>query len=584
MHLVSISNLSKAYDDHVLFEDVSFGLTTDDRVGIVGANGAGKSTLLRILTGEEVPDSGDVVWTSGARVAYLEQRPDLGTGTALEAVMGTSDLGVQQHEAEAMLSVMNVALDMPVDAASGGQRRRVALAKTLVSPADLLILDEPTNHLDVDTVEWLEDHLKQRRGGLLVVTHDRYVLDRLATRMLEVDGGAVHWHEGGYADVLENRAIRETQARSSDRRRANLAKTELAWLRRGPKARSSKPKFRMEQAHAMQESTLADGPAQLDLGTGRVRLGKKVIAADEATFAYPDPADPSSLGPDIIRSFTNLIGPGDRIGIVGPNGAGKTTLMRMLTGELTPTSGTVERGPTVALGIYEQESTIPPGNVTALSTLLDIGSHIPLANGETLPVERLAERFAFDGRLLRLPISRLSGGERRRLALLHILVEAPNVLVLDEPTNDLDLDTLRALEQHLDGFSGTLIVASHDRYVLDRLTDRLLVVPGDGTVHQALDWDDHRDRQLARVAAPTRAQIRSDNTVVDNKTRQARRKEVNRLEKRLVKLDKERKRLEQAIADVGADYEAAAKLTTELDAARTEIDAAEERWLELSED
>jgi ABC transport system ATP-binding/permease protein len=477
---------------------------------VVGPNGSGKTTLLRILAGDEEPDEGEVVTANGARIAYLPQDPALPDLQALDAVDEATDHTVPRHEAEAMLARLGIPLGLPTSEMSGGQRRRVALAITLLPPADLLVLDEPTNHLDVETIAWLEDTLRSRACGLLVVTHDREMLERLVERMLEIDPlgdrrsgrGSVYWHEGSYSDLLEARAERVRQSGAIEARRQNLLRKEIAWLRRGPKARTSKPKFRVEQAQALQAATPEGERGMLHLGTGRRRLGSDVITVEGASAGYD--------GTPVVRDVDLLVGPGDRIGIVGPNGAGKTTLLRLLTGELAPLSGTVKHGTTVELGTYEQEARVAPVERSVLDTILDVGDRIPLANGDTLTAEKLAERFGFDGRLQRASVAKLSGGERRRLALLHLLVSAPNVLVLDEPTNDLDLDTLARLEDHLDGFTGTLLVASHDRYVLDRLTDQLLAIAPDGTVERHLDWNAYREvaEQRRRSQEATEAAAR----------------------------------------------------------------------------
>ncbi|MFP5308988.1 MAG: ABC-F family ATP-binding cassette domain-containing protein [Actinomycetes bacterium] len=588
MHVLSASGLSKTHDGRTLFADVSLGLTTSDRVGVVGPNGSGKTTLLRILAGAEEPDEGEVITATGARIAYLPQDPALPDLPALDAVDEATDHTVPRHEAEAMLARLGVPLDLPTSAMSGGQRRRVALTITLLPPADLLVLDEPTNHLDVETIAWLEDTLRSRACGLLVVTHDREMLERLVERMLEIDPlgdrrsgrGSVYWHEGSYSDLLEARAERVRQSGAMEARRQNLLRKEIAWLRRGPKARTSKPRFRVEQAQALQAATPEGERGQLQLGTGRRRLGSDVITVEGASAGYD--------GVPVVRDVDLLVGPGDRIGIVGPNGAGKTTLLRLLTGQLAPLSGTVKHGTTVELGVYEQEARVAPVERSVLDTILDVGDRIPLANGDTLTAEKLAERFGFDGRLQRASTAKLSGGERRRLALLHLLVQAPNVLVLDEPTNDLDLDTLARLEDHLDGFSGTLLVASHDRFVLDRLTDHLLALAPDGTVERHLDWNAYREvaerRRRAQETTDAAARRAPSASAEDNRRRQARMKELRSVEARVEKLGGMREELHAALATAATDHARLAKLTEALRAVESELEAAEERWLELSVD
>ena len=583
MHLVSVDRLTASVEGRTLFADASFGLTSDDRVGVVGPNGSGKTTLLRIIAGDRAPDGGSVVPRSGLRIGWLPQDPPLPAAPAIEVVLG-GDPTAQPHEAEALLARVGVAPDHPTDRASGGQRRRIALARTLLAPADLLVLDEPTNHLDVDTIDWMEDELRRRACGLMLVTHDRYVLERLTNRMVDLAPAApgepaeVIWHEGSYSSLLEARAERSATRQRVTARAGNLLRKEIAWLRRGPKARTSKPKFRVEQAEVLRAAAAGDEDARpLELGTGRTRLGDEVLELESVTVHRGDHR--------VLDGVDLGIGPGERIGIVGPNGAGKTTLLHLLAGLLAPETGEVKVGRTVQMGLYEQEARLGAIPATVLETIVEVAPHVPLANGETLPAHRLAERFGFDGQLQRTPLKLLSGGERRRVALLHLLIAAPNVLLLDEPTNDLDLDTLTVLEDHLDGFTGTLIVASHDRYVLDRLTDRTIAVEH-GRLSEHLDWERYRearqqDRRAQAAAAPDRTVAAS---AKDNQARQAARKRTRALEQRLDRLGTHRTQLHAAMADAASDPAELIALKARLDEVQTEIDAVEEAWLELAVD
>ncbi|MFA9446821.1 ABC-F family ATP-binding cassette domain-containing protein [Egicoccus sp. AB-alg6-2] len=570
-------------EGRTLFADASFGLTSDDRVGIVGPNGSGKTTLLRIVAGDRAPDAGSVVARSGLRIGWLAQEPVFADERAIDVVLA-GDPTAAPHDAERLLSVVGIDPEQSTARMSGGQRRRVALAQTLLAPSDLLILDEPTNHLDVDTIDWMEDELRRRSSGLLLVTHDRYVLERLANRMLDLADERVYWHEGSYSSLLEARADRAATRERTTARARNLLRKEVAWLRRGPKARSSKPRFRIEQVEVIGEAAAGDADAKpLELGTGRTRLGNDVLdlRGVRVTRGEHTVLDRVDLG----------IGPGERVGIVGPNGAGKTTLLQVLSGRLAPDEGEVRTGTTVELALYEQDVRAGDGpgqaDRTVLDTILDIAAFVPLANGESLPAHRLAERFGFDGQLQRTPLSLLSGGERRRVALLHLLVAAPNVLVLDEPTNDLDLDTLTVLEDHLDGFSGTLIVASHDRYVLDRLTDRIVAVEH-GRLTEHLDWESYRAQHLARTrAVAARAEAKPTATTAsaqDNRARQAARKEARRLEQQVERLSAQRDRLHDEMVTAATDVERLTDLQTRLRTVETELSQAEDRWLELAVD
>ncbi len=587
MHLVSVDKVAASVDGRTLFSDVSFGVTSEDRVGVVGPNGSGKTTLLRIVAGERAPDGGRVVPRRGLRVGWLPQDPALPDSPAVE-VVAAADPTVEPHEAERLLAHLGIDPGHRVGAMSGGQRRRVSLARTLLPPSDLLVLDEPTNHLDVDTVDWLEGELQRRTGGLLVVTHDRYVLERVANRMLDLDvpdpgrpaeGRRVRWHDGSYSSLLEARAQRASQRERLTLRSRNLLRKEVAWLRRGPKARTSKPRFRLEQVEVLRSAAAGDPEARpLELGTGRTRLGNDVLDLEAVRVVRG--------GLAVLDGVDASIGPGERVAVVGPNGAGKTTLLHVLAGRLAPDSGQVRRGVTVQLGLYEQESIVAPSDTTVLDTLLAVAAHIPLANGETLPAHRLAERFGFEVAGQRTPVALLSGGERRRLALLHVLLAAPNVLLLDEPTNDLDLDTLSLLEDHLDGFGGTLVVASHDRFLLDRLTDRTLAVRG-GTVNEHLDVAAARAAHrpsvptgsgTSRITGPSADRARSASD------RQADRRRARSLEARVDRLTARREELSQAMAAAATDHARLLELQAELRAVDAELSEAEDQWLALTVD
>ncbi len=581
MHLVSVNDVTAAVEGTTLFANASFGVTSDDRVGVVGPNGSGKSTLLAIIAGRREPEAGEVVHRSGLRIGWLSQTPQLPDVTAMEAVL-EADPAAQAHEAASLLDRLGIDAGQPCGAMSGGQRRRVALAGTLLAPVDLLVLDEPTNHLDVDTIDWLEQDLGRRACGLLMVTHDRYVLERVTNRMLDVvppppgveAPGEVIWHEGSYSSLLEARAERAEQRQRSSARAQNLLKKEVAWLRRRPKARTTKPQFRVEQVERLREAAGTEEEARpLELGTGRRRLGDKVYELEGVTL--------DRGGRRVLDGVDLGIGPGDRVAVVGPNGSGKSTLLHLLDGRLTPDAGEVRVGGTVVHGLYEQEASAPRDDVTALDTVLDIAPHVPLADGRTLPAHRLAERFGFDARTQRTPVARLSGGERRRLALLHLLVAAPNVMLLDEPTNDLDLDTLAVLEDHLDGFAGTLVVASHDRFLLDRLTDRVLAVE-DGQVTEHLDWASYRDWRERRTApAPAATTTVS---AVDNRERQAARKRARSLEKRLKRLETRREELGPEMAEAADDPDRLRRLQRESEEIAAELATLEHDWLEAMVD
>jgi ATP-binding cassette subfamily F protein uup len=582
MHLVSVDRVSASVEGRTLFADASFGLSSEHRVGLVGPNGSGKTTLLRMLAGEREPDEGQIVTRTGLRVAFLAQDPRLTDVPALEAVLA-ADPTARPDEGERLLAALRVDPEHRTGAMSGGQRRRVDLARTLLPPADLLVLDEPTNHLDVDTIDWLEEELRRRTGAVVMVTHDRYVLERVTDRMLDLTPPTAHepgrllWHEGSYSSLLEARAERAAARQRSSLRASNLLRKEVAWLKRGPKARSSKPRFRTEQVEVLRDAARGDEEARpLELGSGRRRLGNDVFELRDVSLKRGEH--------QVLDRLDLGIGPGERVGVVGPNGGGKSTLLHVLAGRLPVDDGEVKVGSTVQLGLYEQTAGAGlDAKRTVLDSVLDIAPHVPLADGTTLPAHRLAERFGFDGQLQRTPIGLLSGGERRRVALLHLLVAAPNVLLLDEPTNDLDLDTLAVLEDHLDGFTGTLVVASHDRFTLDRLTDRTLAISG-GRVTEHLDWAGHRAAPTATSpSAPgASAPPPSRGTSRDNRERQAVRKQVRQVETRVATLTRKRDRLHDEMVAAATDPERLRALQSDLDAVDTELTGAEEEWLELS--
>ena len=612
-NIVNLDRVGKGYGPTgVLFSDVSLGLDEADRVGVVGLNGAGKSTLLRLLTRGEEPDSGRVTLRRDLRVLWLPQTLDLDPEvTVRDVVLGTAWLPegfAAEHEWAGDAGVRTVlnglgtpelGLDAPVGKMSGGQRRRVALAALLVRGSDLLVLDEPTNHLDVAGIAWLAGHLANRRGALVLVTHDRWFLDAVTTRTWEVADGTVRAYEGGYAAWVLARAERARVEAAAERRRQNLLRKEIAWLRRGPPARTSKPRFRIEAANAL----IADVPEPRDSVSLRrlatARLGKQVYElAGVNLFAGQT---------QVLEDVTWLVGPGDRIAILGPNGAGKTTLLRLLVGQLEPSAGRFVRGSTVRAALLSQELSELPGQLRMLEAVEQVARRVVLGDRE-LSAAQLAEVFGFTDRRLWTPVAELSGGERRRLQLLRLLAAEPNVLLLDEPTNDLDTDTLAALEDLLDGWPGTLIVASHDRYLVERVTDTAYALLGDlrlthlpGGVDEYLAWASGvAGAGLAGAAAAgtgrpagTGAAGRPVGTATPGapaaepsaaQDRRRARKELIRLERQIERLRDQEARLHEQLAEHATDYEKVAELDARLRALLGERDEAEEAWLTLAEE
>jgi ATP-binding cassette subfamily F protein uup len=599
-NIVNLDRVSKGYGAAgQLLANVSLGIDDADRIGVVGLNGAGKSTLLRLLARAEAPDDGRVTHRRDLRVAALPQALTFpADATVRDVVLGNAwldrDMGAEHEWAgdasvRAILDGLGMSylgLDATVAPMSGGERRRVALAALLVRPADLLVLDEPTNHLDVGGIDWLARHLLARRGALVVVTHDRWFLDAVSTMTWEVADRTVRAYEGGFAAWTLARAERERVAAATEARRQNLLRKEIAWLRRGPPARTSKPRFRIDAANAL----IADVPPPRDSVSLRrlaaARLGRQVYELrDVALFAGPK---------EILRRQSWLVGPGDRIAVVGANGAGKTTLLRLLAGRLDPVAGRLLTGSTVRSAYLPQELVDLPGSLRVLEAVEEIARRVVLG-GRELSAAQLAEIFGFDDRRLWAPVSDLSGGERRRLQMLRLLAGEPNVLLLDEPTNDLDTDTLAALEDLLDSWPGTLIVASHDRYLVERVTDTVYGMFGDGRL---VHLPGGVDQYLVRVggSAATTAPVRPERpegpekaekpaTAAGMTAAEARtaRKELARLERQVGRLERQEAELHDELAVHATDYAKVADLDARLREVRDERTRTEQDWLLLAE-
>ncbi|MWV43815.1 ATP-binding cassette domain-containing protein [Paenibacillus sp. HJL G12] len=540
MNIMTVEHISKSYGEKILFEDASFGMEDQDKIGIVGVNGTGKSTFLRVIAGLEQPDEGGISIGNQVRVRFLAQNPDFNPeNTVLQQVfegndpklkvvrdytetmelleLNSADTGLQEKlmklnqqmeslqawqmesEAKIILSKLGIEnFEATMGTLSGGQRKRVALAQALIEPCELLILDEPTNHIDNDSVIWLEQYLQKRRGALLMITHDRYFLDRVANVMLELDHGRLFRYEANYSRFLELKAEREEREEASEQKRQNLLRNELAWIRRGAKARSTKQKARIDRFEALKDQQGPTRGGSVDMAAASTRLGRKIIELEHLGKNAGEKV--------LIRDLNYISVPGDRVGIAGPNGSGKSTLLNMISGRLQPDEGEVITGTTVKIGYFTQEHQDMDGNMRVIEYIKEEAEVIRTDDGSSITASQMLERFLFSPAMQWTPISRLSGGEKRRLYLLRVLMSAPNVLLLDEPTNDLDIQTLAVLEDYLDDFPGVVFVVSHDRYFLDRTVDKIMAFEGEGRIRVHVGNYTEYSEWLAKNSEPAAAE------------------------------------------------------------------------------
>ncbi|MET9363663.1 ABC-F family ATP-binding cassette domain-containing protein [Streptomyces sp. NPDC006632] len=598
VNLVNVEAVSKVYGTRALLDGVSLGVSEGDRIGVVGRNGDGKTTLIRMLAQLEEADTGRVTHVGGLRLGVLTQHDSLDpTATVRHEVIG--DLADHEWAGNAkirdVLTGLFGGLDLPgfaqgldtvIAPLSGGERRRIALAKLLIGEPDLIVLDEPTNHLDVEGISWLARHLQARRSALVCVTHDRWFLDQVCTRMWDVQRGSVFEYEGGYSDYVFARAERERIAATEEAKRKNLMRKELAWLRRGAPARTSKPRYRIEAANEL----IADVPPPRDTSElmkfANARLGKTVFDLEDVTVQAGDKL--------LLKHLTWQLGPGDRIGLVGVNGAGKTSLLRALTeawrtgGEAQPAAGKVVVGKTVKLAYLSQDVAELPPALRVLEAVQQIRDRVDLGTGREMTAGQLCEQFGFSKEKQWTPVGDLSGGERRRLQLLRLLMDEPNVLFLDEPTNDLDIETLTQLEDLLDGWPGSMVVISHDRFFIERTTDHVWALLGDATLRmlpRGIDeYLERRRRMIESAPAPAAAPAAKAAPVVSAQDARAAKKELQRVERQLNKINERETSLHAQIADNATDFGKVAKLDTELRELIVERDELEMRWLELAEE
>ena len=586
MNLLTAEHIVKAYSERVLLDDVNFSIHQGEKVGVIGTNGMGKSTLLKIVAGAEEADQGEIIKGNKVHIRYLPQTPVFEKSmTVLEAVLqgNINDINQWSIESEAKTILRELALtdyEQKVEELSGGQKKRVALANAILAPVEILILDEPTNHLDDEMSQWLEEYLLRFRGAVLLVTHDRYFLDRVVTRIVEVDKGKLYSYPGSYSEFVRLKAERQNMEIASERKRQSILRTELEWLHRGARARSTKQKAHIERIEQMQEQKAPKKEVQVQMTSIASRLGKKTIEVNGVGKAYN--------GKSLFDDFSYIFLKNDRIGIIGPNGCGKSTLVKIITGNLKPDSGTVEVGETIKIGYFSQENEYMDESLKAIEYVKEVGEYVHTVNG-VISASQIMEQFLFDGTMQWTQISRLSGGEKRRLYLLRILMSQPNVLILDEPTNDLDIQTLTILEDYLDAFDGIVITVSHDRYFLDRIVRRIFAFEN-GYIRQY--EGNHSDYLLARPEpmgkiGNVEAKPEKEKT---EKVKTQKLKFSYKEQKEFETIDEDIEKLEHAIADrerlIGlnvSDFVKLNQLTKEKEELERSLEEKLERWEYLTE-
>ena len=579
--LLSAEHISINFGMRQLVDDVSFYLGEGDKVGIIGINGTGKSTLLRVLAGQLEPDGGSVTRNPNVTLSFLAQNPAMDdSATVLEQVfLHASDeyRQINEYEAKTMLAKLGITdYERKIGTLSGGQRKRVALAAALMQPADILILDEPTNHLDAEMTQWLEERLRKFKGGLVMVTHDRYFLERVTNHIAELSRGKLYHYEANYSKYLELKAMREEMAEASERKRQSILRVEREWIMRGCKARSTKSKERIQRYEELSEKSAPEHDDKLQLAAASSRLGRKLIELENVTKAYG--------GKTIIGGFSYKLSRDDRIGIVGGNGAGKSTLLKLIAGEISPDSGDVEIGSTVRIGHFSQEGRELDTSERVYDYIHEIAAEIKTSEG-TFSAAQMMERFLFPAALQSLPIGKLSGGERRRLYLLGVLMSAPNVLLLDEPTNDLDVMTLSILEDYLDSFPGPVIIVSHDRFMLDKLSEQIFEVRDGEVLRFTGNWSDWQAKRRAEASPKAEKAKKEPPRPKEKKLRFSfsEQREFDTIDADIAALESQLSGLRAAQEEYCSDYVKLEELQRQYDEINAQLDAKMERWMYLNE-
>ena len=627
MNLITFENICKSYSEKKLIENLSFGINDGEKIGLIGVNGTGKSTLLKIVAGVEEIDSGKITKANKVRIEYLPQSPDYDeNATVLEQVfkaeskelnllgryqdllkklekeysdkvndelikvqeqIDTMNLWDLENDAKAVLTKLGIDnFDQKVSELSGGQKKRISLASALITPCELLVLDEPTNHLDSDTIDWLEEYLNSRKGSLLMITHDRYFLDRVTNRILELDKGRLFSYEGNYTLFLEKKMERLQLESSMEDKRQNLIRNELKWVKRGARARTTKQKARLHRFDELVNREVIKEDEKIDISVASSRLGKKIIEIKNISKSFD--------GKKVIDDLEYTLARTDRIGIVGKNGLGKSTLINILNGKLQPDSGTVEIGETVKIGCFSQDDSHMDPNMKAIDYIKEESDYITTADGTKITASMMCERFLFNGTLQHTMIEKLSGGERRRLHLLRVLMGAPNVLLLDEPTNDLDIETLSRLEDYLDEFDGVVITVSHDRYFLDRICNKIFAYEGNGrififtgnysdyTIFREIQGIEFEDDKPEKVVEPKKEKEKPKS---DKKTKFSykEQKEYDSIDSDIEQLEKKIAALEESTAVYATDFTKLQEIMNEKAELEKELEYKYERWEYLNE-
>lgn len=627
MNLITFENICKSYSEKKLIENLSFGINDGEKIGLIGVNGTGKSTLLKIVAGAEEIDSGKITKANRVRIEYLPQSPDYDeNATVLEQVfkaeskelnllgryqdllkklekeysdktneelikvqeqIDTMNLWDLENDAKAVLTKLGIDnFDQKVSELSGGQKKRISLASALITPCELLVLDEPTNHLDSDTIDWLEEYLNSRKGSLLMITHDRYFLDRVTNRILELDKGRLFSYEGNYTLFLEKKMERLQLESSMEDKRQNLIRNELKWVKRGARARTTKQKARLQRFDELVNREVIKEDEKIDISVASSRLGKKIIEIKNISKSFD--------GKKVIDDLEYTLARTDRIGIVGKNGLGKSTLINILNGKLQPDSGIIEIGETVKIGCFSQDDSHMDPSMKAIDYIKEESDYITTADGTKITASMMCERFLFNGTLQHTMIEKLSGGERRRLHLLRVLMGAPNVLLLDEPTNDLDIETLSRLEDYLDEFDGVVITVSHDRYFLDRICNKIFAYEGNGrififtgnysdyTIFREIQGIEFEDDKPEKVVEPKKEKEKPKS---DKKTKFSykEQKEYDSIDSDIEQLEKKIAALEESTAVYATDFTKLQEIMNEKAELEKELEYKYERWEYLNE-